>query len=431
MHLVLLHRFRKSGDSLPGYKLCEKLLKEGYQLLVTTTAKNEDAEREQEEARKMSKKWSGNITLLKPQCEELEEPSPEWIAKLHRTYFGYLSQLKEVNFQTVIGILPGTAKTAVDLKKTLHCKLVLLAATKIETSIHDLSTEVNSLIENADEVWSIGPDLYSHFDEIFQTSRKNLSQKHKQIVFKPDGTSKKRNGERRSTNSVSSIWNSGQQLYFQGRKMRSKGSCQHSFKSLAKALARINEDYRKMKIPELSWFVHGLADEENGQKSFRKEMSDNAFLVPVGKPKSFNDVMKKLSESTIFIVPDEREETFNFTALEAMSQGIPTLVSSQSSIGKFLQTHSIPCRDRVTVDLTGNPESDTSLWIEKVNEFYEVLSKSKTSVPLLDKYFCDDDNDDLWTADFSILDAPSSSPTIEPVTKVNRSISPITLKKET
>ena len=426
MNLVLLHRFVASGDSLPGYKLCQKLVEEGHQLLVTTTAKNEDAEREQDEAIKMSEKWSGNITLLKPECEELEEPSPNWIAKHHKTYFGYLSQFKEVNIHTVIGILPETTQTAIDLKKTLHCKLVLLAATKIGTTNDDLGTEVNRLVEHADEIWSIGPDLFSHFDEIFLTSGRNLSQKHKQILFKPDGASKKRDGETHGINCISSIWNPDQQLYFKGQKLRSKGSSQHSFKSLAEALTVINEDYQKVGKPELSWFVHGLADEDNGQKSFRKEMSDNPFLVPAGKPTSFSDEIAKLSESTIFIVPEEREETFNFTALEAMSLGVPTLVSSQSSVGIFLQTRSIPNRNRVTVNLTGNYESDKKLWIRKIKELCEELSKPKISALGLDTYFQDVDNDYLWVSDFSILDTQSTSPTIEMV-----NISPMKLRKET
>ena len=425
MILVLLHRFSASGDSLAGFKLCQKLVEEGH----TTTANNEDAEREQEEARKMSEKLGGNIFLLKPEYEELEEPSAKWIAKLHKTYFGYLSQLEEVNIHTIIGILPGTTQTAIDLKKTLHCKLVLLATTKIGTINDHRGTEVYRLVEHADEIWSIGPDLFSHFDEIFLTSGGNLSQKHKQILFKPDGASKNRDGETHSINCISSIWNSDQQLYFKGQKLRSKGSCQHSFKSLAEALAQINEDYQKVGKPELSWFVYGLADEENGQKSFRKEMSDNPFLVPVGKPTSFTDRIEKLNKSTIFIVPDEREETFNFTALEALSRGVTILVSSQSSIGKFLQSHSIPNRDRVTVNLTGNGESDKKLWIEKITELCEELSKHKISAPRLKDYFCDDDNNYLWVSDFSVLDTKSSNPTIGLVTTVN--ISLIALKKET
>ena len=60
---------------------------------------------------------------------KLEEPTPEWIAKLHKAYFSRLQALKNVDL--IIGTLPGTTKAAVDLKKSLKCKLVLLAATKI------------------------------------------------------------------------------------------------------------------------------------------------------------------------------------------------------------------------------------------------------------------------------------------------------------
>ena len=87
MILVLLYRFSESEDSILGYRLCKKLVQEGHHLLVTITAKHEEIRGEEESARTMSQKYMGKITLLKPECEEDEEPSPKWIAKLHKTYF--------------------------------------------------------------------------------------------------------------------------------------------------------------------------------------------------------------------------------------------------------------------------------------------------------------------------------------------------------
>ena len=126
MILVLLYRFSESDDSILGYQLCQKLVQEGYHLLVTTTAKHEELEKEEEVARQMSEEWKGSITLLKPEYEELEEPTPRWIAKLYKTYFGCLLELQDLNVDAIIGTLPGTTKTAVELKTVLKCKLVLL-----------------------------------------------------------------------------------------------------------------------------------------------------------------------------------------------------------------------------------------------------------------------------------------------------------------
>ena len=138
-------------DSLIGYRLCQKLVEEGYDLLVTTTAKGEHLDNEIKAAKQMTQTLKGTVTLAEPEHEEFEEPSTEWIVKFHKHYFAYLSGLENVD--TIIGTLPGTTKTAVDLKRALQCKLILLAATKIGGEQEDLKAEINSLIPEADEVW--------------------------------------------------------------------------------------------------------------------------------------------------------------------------------------------------------------------------------------------------------------------------------------
>ena len=114
MILVLLYRFNECPESLPGYILCQKLIRWGHDLLVTSTARTDEMKEEKQAARLMTEKWRGSVAIVEPDFEELEEPTPEWIAKSHRQYFGYLSTVRDVH--TIIGTLPGTAKTAVDLR---------------------------------------------------------------------------------------------------------------------------------------------------------------------------------------------------------------------------------------------------------------------------------------------------------------------------
>ena len=143
MILVLSYRFCESQDSLIGYQLCQILLEKGYDLYATTTAEGGQVHKEQEAARQLNAKGRGKVTLVEPVYEELEKPSSDWIAKLHRAYFTKLQKLKDVD--TIIGTLPGTTKTAVDLKNILGCKLVLLATTKIGGEEEDLKNEINKL----------------------------------------------------------------------------------------------------------------------------------------------------------------------------------------------------------------------------------------------------------------------------------------------
>ena len=97
MILVLLYKFSESGESLLGYQLCLKLVKEGHHLYVTTTStKGGWLKKEIEDAKRITETSKGSITLLEPKCRESEESSPEWITNMHKHYFGYLSELQNI-----------------------------------------------------------------------------------------------------------------------------------------------------------------------------------------------------------------------------------------------------------------------------------------------------------------------------------------------
>ena len=403
MILVLLYRFSESEDSILGYTLCKKLVQEGHHLLVTTTAKKEEVKRERQNARELSERYEGSVTLLEPEYEEEEEPSPKWITKLHKTYFGYLSQLQDLKVHTVVGTLPGTTKTGVDLKKALKCKLVLLAATKIGTHREDLEKEVYKLAGHADEIWSVGPDLFSFFHLIFQKCNVALHQKHKEIIFKPDSEPTYRNYSFVGTK-ISSLWNHGHQIYFKGQKQKSRGSSKQNFEILADALALLNVENKMRGKAKLIWHAHGLKDEEDRQKTITLDVPKDIGLIPLTKTKVFADVINKIGSTATFIVPDENEDTFNFAALTAIWKGIPTLVSSHSSVGKWLLKHSVLNAERTMVSLTGDPEKDRDMWIQKIKqEILESNSNPKHWTQELSEYLQKEENQDLWKADLSIL----------------------------
>ena len=293
-----------------------------------------------------------------------------------------------------------------DLKNELQSKLILLATTKIETNQKrktELEKEINNLAKHADEIWSVGPDLFLYLEHIFQKSDSELHSKHKDVVFKPDDQLRNRNHNIIGTK-ISSIWNHGYQFYFKGQKQKSKGSSKDSFKILGKALGRINEDNNIGGKPKLIWHACGLRDEEDLQKSLTLDVTGNNGLVPLTKPKVFVDVMNKINSTVAFIVPDENEDTFNFAALTAMWKGIPTLVSSNSSVGKWLLKHSIPNSARATVNLTGKPEEDKKVWIKKIKqEIFDPMSNPKQWANELSQYHQKEENEDLWKVELSIL----------------------------
>ena len=394
MILVLLYRFSKSDDSILGYKLCEKLVQKGFHLLVTTTAENEEVKKEEERAASMSQKWSGSITLLKPEYEEYEEPSPKWIAKkLYKTYFGYLSQLQDLKVHAIIGTLPGTTKTGVDLKKALKSKLILLATTKVVTD--EFKEEVIKLTRQADEIWSVGPDLFSHYNDIFQGSRLN----HKQVIFKPDGHEASREESPLKSRMMASIWNSGHQFYCKGQEQWSRGSNQLSFEVVDDAINEINKTKPGSTVV---WQTYVLKNEDDPGKSIiLPKPKKIAGIAPLSKPNTFEEAVNKISSSLAFIVPDVEEDTFNFMALISIWKAIPTLVPSKSSVGKMLTSLCLTNCRKALVNLTGDPEQDRQIWIDKIhNDILDNTVKAKHWAEELSKSLR---NEKLWEIDFSSL----------------------------
>ena len=395
--LVLLYRLRKSDDSFLGYKLCENLVQKGYHLLVTTTAKPEEVKEEEKISTSISQKWSGSISLVKPQCNELEEPSPKWIAtKMYKKYFGYIIRSENLSIHTIIGTLPGTTKTGVDLTKILKSKLILLATTKVGTD--ELGEEVIKQTSQADEIWSVGPDLFLHYNDIFHGSSVN----HKQVIFKPEGQVVDRQHSPSTSRRIASIGNKGNHFYFKGRKQWSHCSNKVSFEVVGEALASINEINKTKQRSTVDWCCYGLKSEEGSRESIiLPEPQRTVGITSLRKPNTFKDTVNKISSSLAFIVPDVEEDTFDFMALISIWKAIPTFVPRNSSVGKLLTSLRLTSWSYAVVNLTGNPEEDKQKWINKIrNDLLDV--KAKHRAEKLSKSLR---NEKLWEIDLSSLES--------------------------
>ena len=73
---------------------------------------------------------SSNIILCGFIDDTGEQSNPKWIStELHKKYFGYLSDNNGV--RTIIGMLPGTTQTAMQLKRILNkARLIIVSAKK-------------------------------------------------------------------------------------------------------------------------------------------------------------------------------------------------------------------------------------------------------------------------------------------------------------
>ena len=148
MILVLLYKFSESQDSIIGYRLCEKLVEEGFDLLVTSTSKNEEKQAEVEAARCMTETLTGNVRIIEVEPKVLDAPTPERIFNFQRTHFPQPATPDAI--EAVTDTLPGTAQTAVELKKMYNLLLVLVPVTKVSTTEESLKAEEIRLVSFAD-----------------------------------------------------------------------------------------------------------------------------------------------------------------------------------------------------------------------------------------------------------------------------------------
>ena len=394
--LVLLHKFNEAQEFCLGFQLCHKLVKEGHHLLVSTTASRDELDSEKEKAKLLTDNSPGSVTLIEPHCGEQEVPSIEWIEHSSSKYFWHLSQLQ--NVQMVIGNLPGTSETAVKLKEELKCRLILLATTKLGSDNDVLKSEICTLAEKADEIWSVGSDTYKHYNDIFLEKDIGSAEKHRKILFQPCTKCipswKQNSTDHKIRQKLFSSWNKPVHFFLKGKKKGSVGgSDDTSFSTLDAALRNVMpSDLRRDGPKQWQWHIHGIKHVDS-RLTFAASHA-TLDITPLDEVASADDI--DWDNCLAFMVPDREEETFNYLALTAIWLGIPTLAASQSSIGKFLRNleRSYPDASRGVVNLTGNTRTDTEEWTSQIKEVLSEDAKPIEWAKKLALYI--QNNKDLW-----------------------------------
>ena len=305
MILVLLTRFCGSDESIVGYKLCQTLVKEDHDIYVTTVSTGEALGAEMKDVMEMNKKEKGNVTLFCPDYAKNEEPNPEWIVMHHEKYFNFLSELDDV--KVIIGMLAGTEETARELKVVLKCRLILLSSSKTKTRARDHAA-IQNLTESVDEIWSIGSDIHSHNEAIFQNV------KHKEILLLPFALPLTDTGKNDSNalNFVS-VWKNPVPMFQFRQQIHSKGSKITDFSSVSSAFDSLSDQFRAES--RINWTIHCSQPEyiESLEKPDAVNISVNTSIR----------TQELMGMNCVNIVPDVQEETFNFTALSTIWLGIP------------------------------------------------------------------------------------------------------------
>ena len=397
MILVLLPRFSECAESLLGFQLCLQLVKLGYELYVTTTSTVKRFESESKTANDVSGKFEGSITLIQAQGVDLDQPD------LHSSGFESLRKLQNVD--TVIGLFPLTTRTAVELKRVFNCKLVLLTTNKLSGGHEYLRQDLGGLAKESDEIWSVGPDTYMYYQSLFQDQSK-----HKEVLLQPTTTAlpywELNAGKPKSKiKKFVSLWNSGHSQISTGKKVNLNESNLRSYSTVCSALGTINKKgHQKTTI---QWNVHGLKYQDGITKSIHDQAKpDKIKLNALSAASSIEETSWKNYQ--VFIVPDFVDQSLNFVALSAIWLGIPTIVSSQSALGRFLLNLDCPIKTRAVVILSGNPAADREAWIDKIHK--EILDDRANPTQWareLSEYL--QSNPQLWELDLSVFSSDYSA----------------------
>ena len=133
--------------------------------------------------------------------------------------------------------------------------------------------------------------------------------------------------------------NIGYEHAFKDRKVNLNESSIQNYSTVCSALGTIKRlGTHKGKI---QWKVYGLKNQDATIRSIYDEAKpDKIQLHALSEKKSLKDVTWK--NYNAFIVPDFADKSLNFVALSAMWLGIPTILSSQSVLGKFLLDLGLP-----------------------------------------------------------------------------------------
>ena len=246
----------------------------------------------------------------------------------------------------------------------------------------------------------MGSDVYDHYEEIFQERKKGKHKKqkkitHKEIMLPPQICSalpRVLKKDKDVGHVLVSVWSSKFSYRIKNVKRFIKGSSKPAFDAVEAAIERIQKDHQG-----IQWSIHGL---EARQYITRDEPTESELNISTTEniPSLHNIPWK---HCIAYIAPDVYDKSFNFIALAALWLGVPTFVSEESSVGKFLSSLTTPLKKKPIVNLTGDFEIDKKVWHKKLKELFRKKANPAHWAKDLSEFLRT--NNDLWRLDLTAL----------------------------
>ncbi|MCF8719444.1 glycosyltransferase [Nitrospina gracilis] len=139
------------------------------------------------------------------------------------------------------------------------------------------------------------------------------------------------------------------------------------------------ELYRKPYKPKLR--IRGLDPNLKFDSFGIKDSTIKQYFEPLPYEEEIGKILKDFQSSSILIMPS-RSEGFGLVGLEAISAGIPVLVSDESGLGMMLITMDIEGQlppgmgKKCVVSVSGNDDEVTDRWAKAINEVLSDLGSA-------------------------------------------------------
>ncbi|XP_019627980.1 PREDICTED: uncharacterized protein LOC109472615 isoform X1 [Branchiostoma belcheri] len=293
------------------------------------------------------------------------QPTLDWLTFDHRTRYPNLPP----DITHIIGHASITGRAARNIREQRYpaAKLILFNHVipedtehyKSESRVLGIEEKIDLIrtdTEHADVVFSVGPNLYDYYKNEIRVSKP-----HYEFLPSPFDIFSQMNPTyvETETKVVLSIG-------------RVKGAERlKGYDLAAKAMSMVIG-----RFPKARWRVRGVSAEDfpESKEIIEANIAKGTFHFTPLKYGTQKQLSRDFKEAHVVLMPS-RAEPFGLVGLEAIAAGVPTIVSDQSGLAKFLKAQDDVIFDRPIVKIKGNDEEDAIRLANRIVEILENGSK--------------------------------------------------------
>ncbi|XP_066297287.1 uncharacterized protein [Branchiostoma lanceolatum] len=293
------------------------------------------------------------------------QPTLDWLTFDHLARYPNLSS----DIAYIIGHASITSSAARNIKEQRYpgAKLILFnhvipedtehyKSESRELGIGEKSDAIRTDMECADVIFSVGPNLYDYYKNQIKGSKP-----HYEFLPKPSDIFSQMNLTyvETETKIVLSIG-------------RVKGAERlKGYDLAAKAMSMVID-----RFPKARWRVRGVSAEDfpESKEIIQANVEKGKFHFTPLKHGTHQQLSRDMKEAHVVLMPS-RAEPFGLVGLEAIAAGVPTVVSQNSGLAKFLKAQDDVDFDRPIVKIKGNDNEDGARLADRIIDILENGSK--------------------------------------------------------